>query len=166
MVASQKNHSKIHKDQNKAFDFASGVTKLLVSLATGVITITITFGSNTLTGQNDIVWPLGLLWSWILLVLSIFTGICAMMAMTGVLSKEEKPNVYSCSIRFWEVLQMITFIIGIVFSIAFTYKNITVGLDDKSDKEYDYDGLIIKAYQDKCNKLIADTFSIKIRKNY
>lgn len=166
MVASQKNHSEIHKDQNKAFDFASGVTKLLVSLATGVITITITFGSNSLTGQNDIVWHEGLLWSWILLVLSIFTGICAMMAMTGVLSKEEKPNVYSCSIRFWEVLQIITFIIGIALSIAFTYENITVGLDDKSDKVYDYDGVINKTYQDKYNKLKADTFSINLRKNY
>lgn len=111
-------------DQSKAFDFASGITKLLISLATGVITITLTFGSNYLTKLVTILHPCYLLWSWILLAFSVSSGILVLMAMTGILSKSEHPNVYSCNVRFLEVLQIISFLIGLFLAISFTYSNI------------------------------------------
>lgn len=147
----------VSTDQSKAFDFASGITKLLISLATGVITISITFGSNYLSKLDEIDWPCGLLWTWIFLALSLLSGILALMAMTGVLSKNEQPNIYSCNIRLLELFQILLFLTGLVFAIIFTYKNITKNQQHNVKNVEVYKGELFKTYKNNCNSLRVDT---------
>lgn len=158
------NNTNKRMDNNKSFDFASGVTKLLISLATGVITITITFGSNSLSRLNIIVCPWMLLVSWILLVISIASGIIALQAMTGTLSKDDSPNIYANNIRAPEIIQILFFGIGIIFSFIFSYINITEKQSTDHDKLDVYSGQLKKTYYDKCHSLRTDTIDINLIK--
>lgn len=72
--------------EEKAFDFAAEVTKQLITLATGIITITLTF-SDDIVGDSSHVNPLWILWSWIAFLISICFGILTLMALTGILGK-------------------------------------------------------------------------------
>lgn len=144
-------------DQGKAFDFASGITKLLISLATGVITITITFGSNYLTKLDSIKEPCCLFCSWIFLAFSIAFGIFALMAMTGVLSKEEHPNVYSCNVRILEIFQIFFFLTGITLAIKFTYSNIVNNKTTQKNTIDMIEGQLRHSYKGRCNTIQSDT---------
>ena len=76
--------------QIKSFDFAADVAKQLITLATAIITVMITFSKDILgTNSHYIAW---LLSSWILFLLSIVFGIFTLMALTGVLAQSQKTQ--------------------------------------------------------------------------
>jgi hypothetical protein len=77
----------------KAFDFAADLTKQLITLSTGIVTITLLF-SKDLAGPRELA-----VLAWVFYLLSTLFGLWALMALTGTLapvidgaSQKEKPD--------------------------------------------------------------------------
>jgi len=107
-------------NQIKAFEFAQEVTKQVITLSTGVLSLSVTFMKDIIP-ENEFTHGLKSLLaaSWIVFSIAILFGILALMAMTGNLSKPSKDGPYSNNIRFFAGLQIITFFIGIVLTVIF-----------------------------------------------
>jgi hypothetical protein len=108
----------------KAFDFGQDTTKQLLTLATGIMTVTIAF-SNVFTAT-----PITssaktcLMFSWISFLLSICFCIWTLMALTGSLQspKEQPKGIYEMNKKIPSVLQIITFLLGLILTITFGLK--------------------------------------------
>ena len=106
----------------KAFDFACETTKQLITLSTGIITVTITFSKDILAmgkGGHNII----LMASWILFLLSIILGVWTLMALTGELEpvgKEvKKPSIRGKNVTFPSTLQILFFLMAIGLAVAY-----------------------------------------------
>src|SRR5947209_20194535 len=75
----------------KAFDFASDSTKQLITLSTGIVTLTITFGKDVF--QNVPFYAKVLLViAWVIYLLSIIFGILTLLSLTGTLEPVPDPS--------------------------------------------------------------------------
>lgn len=112
----------------KSFDFASDLTKQLLTLSTGIIALTITFLKDVVgDAPTSLKWCIAL--AWVFYFFSIAFGLWTMMALTGSLAPlkpaEKPPEIRpSASIRGANVTvpsaaQVITFGIGLVLTITF-----------------------------------------------
>jgi hypothetical protein len=104
------------EQRNKSFDFASEVTKQLITLATGVVTLTISFSGDVLSlaaGNGRGI----LTWGWIAFLVSILAGIATLMALTGQLGKATSPSVYGGPVRTFSIAQIFSFLVGVGFMI-------------------------------------------------
>lgn len=116
----------------KAFDFASETTKQLITLSTGIITITITFSKDILEmgkGSHTMV----LITSWILFLLSIILGVWTLLALTGELEQVDKtqegsteenepvrePSIRGKNVTVPSALQILFFLFAIGFAVAY-----------------------------------------------
>jgi hypothetical protein len=115
----------MEEELKKAFDFAADLIKQLISLATGIIALTITFSKDFLhlksapTGKN-----LAMI-AWSVFVVSILCGIWALMSLTGTLNQKRGAESVPVTIRGSNVvipsaLQILFFISGLVLTIIFT----------------------------------------------
>jgi hypothetical protein len=69
---------------SKAFDFASDATKQLITLATAIVTVTVTFGTSVFPNAPS--WVQYVLFSaWFAYLVSIALGILTLQALTGTL---------------------------------------------------------------------------------
>ena len=113
----------LEERQKKAFDFVSDYTKQLITLATGIITLTVTFLGDELKASS--VWSKSLLIaSWGLFTLSICFGIMRLMALTGNLDpikQGTKPNltITSANVRKTGMAQILAFALGLFLSVVF-----------------------------------------------
>lgn len=104
------------------FQSANELAKQLITLATGVLALSITFTKEALRSNGLIVtWPLK--WAWIAWLLSVCFGIWTMMALTGMIFKVTE-NVdafesvtYGTSIGIPASLQIFMFVLGIALLI-------------------------------------------------
>jgi heme A synthase len=75
----------------RAFDTVSEITKQVLTLATGIIALTITFSKDFAThaakGRHL------LEWSWVMYVVSIVFGFATLMASAGLQQEGDKPPV-------------------------------------------------------------------------
>ncbi len=133
----------MEEQQKKAFDFASDVTKQLITLSTAIITITITFSKDMINfTDTPVKWCL--LTAWVLYIFTVFFGIWTLMALTGNLQPIKKtpaatPDKIECTInskniRIPSMLQIICFIAALGFTITFGYKSISTGNKSKNTK--------------------------------
>lgn len=146
------------------------LTKQLITLATAIITVMITF-SKDIFGTNDhyIAWLLG---SWILFLLSIVFGIFTLMALTGVLAQSPKTQniedkkmsenfdnsgIYKCNVRWFEGMQIFLFIIALLLSIIYGYKSLS---HKKNSQKWIETFEIVRIIDYKDNMLYADTFTV------
>ncbi len=109
-----------------AFSSAAEIPKQLITLATGLLGLEITFLKDILSplhGDLTHTHPQGLLyWSWILLLVSIVAGVWSLMAITGTLGAEKTPvakDIYSPNITLAMIAQIIVFLAGLVVTIWF-----------------------------------------------
>jgi len=117
----------IPKRTELAFDYARDSTKQLMTLATGVIALTITFARDFVGGA-----PQRLRWyvigSWILLLISVAFGQLCLMALTGVLGSREVPppvpSIYNGSIVAPSILQVLTFGGGLALAVVFAARTL------------------------------------------
>ena len=141
------------KEQHKkAFDFASDVTKQLITLSTAIITITITF-SKDIVDFSDTSAKNYLLWAWVLYIFTVIWGILTLMALTGSLQPmkrqskksgadktnnskdsdskedaqviEQECSINSPNIRTFSILQIVCFIVALSLTIAYGYKSLS-----------------------------------------
>lgn len=81
------------ENQKKAFDFASETTKQLITIATAIITLTVTFSKEIIGGAENAPRSI-LVWTWAVFILSIIFGICTLMTLTGTLQPLAKWSTY------------------------------------------------------------------------
>lgn len=108
----------------KAFDFASDATKLLISLATGVIALTVTFLKNVVpSGDGNTELLLGA--AWVLYGLSVLFGLVTLLALAGELDPHNEPaspSIYTIGIRIFSLGQMILFLVATICIIWFGFR--------------------------------------------
>lgn len=105
---------------DKSFAFASDLTKQVITLSTGVIVLTISFGRDV-TGDTSGAAHLLLALAWALYLLSIVFGVATLMALTGNLERREadQPSIYTKNIRAFAGAQIVFFLVAIALTIAF-----------------------------------------------
>ena len=79
--------------KEKSFDFASEAAKQLITLATGIVTLTVAFSGDVLALSKGNLrgW---LTASWIAFLLSVVFGVAHLLALTGQLSRAPKSRTY------------------------------------------------------------------------
>ncbi|WP_371400853.1 hypothetical protein OHA10_23095 [Kribbella sp. NBC_00662] len=102
--------------RRKAFDFAQDVTKQLITLATGIVALSITFVKDFANGA-----PKGarilLATSWFFYLLSTIAGILTLMALTGTLRTSDQPDIMGNNARRPAIGQVLAFFVGMLLSI-------------------------------------------------
>lgn len=108
--------------QKKAFDFASDLTKQLITLSTSIVTITLLF-SNNLTGPRALA-----VFAWAFFLISTLCGLWALMALTGTLAPANDPNlpdntnvVIGPNARIPSTFQVIAFAIATVLTLIYVF---------------------------------------------
>ncbi len=99
-----------------AFQFAQGVVQQVLTLATGITTLTLTFFDKFAAPASASA-KVVLISSWSVLALSILFGIGALMTMTGNLEKDPDPKIYSENTKLMAGVQIILFAIGVVLTV-------------------------------------------------
>jgi hypothetical protein len=105
----------------KAFELATEVHKQLITLATAIVAITVSFSKDIFAGQQGATDLLQ--WGWVLYLLSIMAGVWALLAITGTLARaaeaNQAPVLYKSNIQFPAILQITLFLAGTGLLIAF-----------------------------------------------
>jgi hypothetical protein len=105
--------------KEKSFDFASEAAKQLITLATGIVTLTVAFSGDVLALSKGNLrgW---LTASWIAFLLSVVFGVAHLLALTGQLSRAPKePDVYAPGPRVFSLIQIALFLLGILLAGAY-----------------------------------------------
>jgi hypothetical protein len=136
----------MNTNQQKAFDFAADTTKQLITLATGIIALAITF-SKDIIGASELSNSELIFWSWGLFIFSIFCGIWTLLALTGNLQPMSKTNnvniektdieansnelnnycetnINTKNVKIPSILQILSFIIGLILTVLFGVNSI------------------------------------------
>lgn len=112
----------MNEKKQKAFDFAGDTTKQLITLSTGIITITITFTKDIL-GTGNASHKVLLMSSWVFFLMSIILGVWTLMALTGELEqigkKPKDPSIRGKNVTVPSALQILFFLIGIGLAVAY-----------------------------------------------
>jgi len=109
-------------DQLKlAFQFASELTKQLITLATGILALSVTFTKDILKSVPAR-GRYALFISWILFLLSIIAGIITLAALTGSLAPLRGPSRgLGSNVRIPSGIQIITFVLGTILLALYGY---------------------------------------------
>ena len=104
-----------------AFEFAQATTTQLISLASGIIALGITFGKDFIgkLPSHTRVWAL---WSWGVFLISVFFGLWTLLALTGSLEPLKKSTAASIrgpNVTVPSALQIVTFLIGLILTVVF-----------------------------------------------
>ena len=105
----------------KAFDFAQDVTKQVLTLATGIIALTITFFKDFANNASYAAeFVMGC--SWIAYLISVILGIWTLMALTGTLQPLRPANaqlsIQGKNVRLPAFLQLVSFLIALILSVC------------------------------------------------
>jgi hypothetical protein len=108
-----------------AFEFARDTVRQFLTLATGIIALTITFSKDFVSSVPDEI-RIYALWSWGFMLISVFFGLLSLMALTGSLERFEQdnsqPSIRAKNITIPAGLQVISFFVGLVFVVIFGIK--------------------------------------------
>lgn len=115
--------------EKKAFDLASDVTKQLIALSTGIVSLCAAFTDKVFTKSSVQENSCLIGWALTLFVFSILFGLLTQMKMTGIVAnwdkrKESKSAIYDLWTRIFSTLQLVFFFIGVVLSLIFVYFSI------------------------------------------
>lgn len=110
--------------QKASFAAVSDLSKQLLTVTAGVLTITVTFSKDLFNRipKDDRCWLVG---AWIVLALSLLFGIWALMALAGSLGKtgsggpsDTNLKVYATNIMIPVGLHVIAFLIGLALLVV------------------------------------------------
>ncbi len=107
------------KRVEKAFDYAAETTKQILTLSTGILTVTITF-SGQVAGPAT---PRGMLVvlgaAWLLYLFSILSGLRVLAATTSAFASWEGGTIWDTRIPAAAASQLISFFLGTLFVTVF-----------------------------------------------
>ncbi|SRR6266446_1458292 len=104
-----------------AFTSASDTSKQVITLATGLLAIEITFLKDfaaKLDGTTRVLMG----FSWAALLLSVVAGMWTLLALTGCLSASTTPTqrtIYGVNVRIPALLQILLFLLGLMLTVVF-----------------------------------------------
>jgi hypothetical protein len=108
----------------KALDYAQDAVKQLLSLATGIIALTLTFFKN-FAGSNSPSARVVMLIAWIVLALSIVFGVLGLFSMTSNLWPKQAtdragtpPDIWTSDLRTMAIVQVVLFGSGFVLVLV------------------------------------------------
>lgn len=114
---------------DKAFDFAQDTTKQIVTLASGIIAITLTFLNGKLHNyaSSTRTW---LEVGWLLYLISIMCGVVTLMALSGNLERPgtdkannaNEPSIYRGNIKWPAIGQLLLFLAATACTLVFGFK--------------------------------------------
>lgn len=107
-------------NRTKAFDYVQDVTKQVLTLATAVVTITLTFLKDLAQDAPPDARTL-LYIGWVLFGLSILAGVATLLNLTGHVEKAEEQarGIYASGIRIFSSLQLAFFVLAIGCTVYF-----------------------------------------------
>ena len=112
-------------DRAKAsFDFAKESTKQIITLATGIIALTITFQKDILsTGQIPAEAKLYAPLSWLFFLLSVIFGLWTLLALAGTLDprSQGEPSIYGKNIIIPSIIEVLCFVTGLGLTVWYGY---------------------------------------------
>ena len=106
----------------KSFDFAQETTKQLLTLATAIFALTLTFVEDIAGPDPAIEW---LYWAWALYIASVFFGIVTLMMLAGNLERPHdggQPSIYAGDTIAVSALQILSFLAALVLTLVFGAK--------------------------------------------
>jgi hypothetical protein len=110
------------EQRKKAFDFAQETSKQLITLATGVIGLTITFGKDFVGSVHGFPRCLAVM-SWALLLASVAFGLLTLMALTGSLEPAAgdpaAPSIRGGNVTVPAIIQVLLFFLGLLLAVLF-----------------------------------------------
>jgi|GEM_PF-1755178 len=118
----------------KAFDYAGETVRQVLTLATGVIALTVTFAKDIIEPGSTAL-P-SMKWAWALFGVSIFFGILTLMAIAGLIhaaaSKNPQgvPDTYAPNIRIFANLQIWLCFAALILTIRFGI----IGMNERQHK--------------------------------
>lgn len=93
------------------FNLAKEAVVQVNTLASAVLALSVTFRKDLATKADET--SLALLQSsWGLLILALGSGVFVLLALTGQLSKGETASLYAGGLRFFWIVQVVTFCAG------------------------------------------------------
>lgn len=100
--------------EKKSFDFACDVTKQLITLSTGIITICVAFTDKIFSQEEAQSHSCLFVWASSLFVSSILFGLLTQLKMTGIIAnwkkrKDKRSAIYDGATRILSSLQILTF---------------------------------------------------------
>jgi hypothetical protein len=105
--------------RDQSFEFAQETTKQLITLATGIVALTITFVKDLAQAAPH--WSLYVLaLGWLAYFLSIILGAFALMNLTGAVAVET-ATINEKSLRALVMLQVLAFMGGTALTIVFGF---------------------------------------------
>jgi hypothetical protein len=96
--------------------FASDAVKQVLTLSTGVLTLSFTFHSS-FAGSRPSSQETFLYWGWILLLIALFLGVFCLLTLTGAAYSARSSNHWL--VRWPWVGQLLTFTAGVVCLVVF-----------------------------------------------
>ena len=108
-----------HQSQ-KAFDFAQGSVKQFITLATGMIALSITVAQDFVSTVPTTA-RLMALWSWSAFLLSVLCGLWALLALTGTLEADPAVpvSIRGKNVTIPTALQIALFVAGLALTVGF-----------------------------------------------
>lgn len=126
--------------EKKSFDFAGDVTKQLITLSIGILTLCIAFTDKIFSSEaaHANSWLIFVALS--LFTLSVLCGILTLMKLTGTIARNPRnreqlilnqntpsidnsnstnSNIYDACTRIFSGMQMLSFLLAIIFSMSF-----------------------------------------------
>lgn len=126
--------------EKKSFDFAGDVTKQLITLSIGILTLCIAFTDKIFSSEaaHANSWLIFVALS--LFTLSVLCGILTLMKLTGTIARNPRnreqlilnqntpgidnsnstnSNIYDACTRIFSGMQMFSFLLAIIFSMSF-----------------------------------------------
>lgn len=146
--------------KKKAFDFASDTTKQLITIATALIALSITF-LDSLGGSGS---KVILLLCWIALFLSVLFGVATLMALTGTLEKcteKDDPiplSIYGLNVKRPSFLQILFFLLGLFLLAVFGSQSLS---SDEPNLEPDQVEVLRRSTYEIVNPERSDTLVIQ-----
>jgi hypothetical protein len=110
-------------DQTKAaFASAADSSKQLITLATAMLTLEVTFSKNILETPGPLAQFLIAI-SWVCLLLSVLAGVLTLLALTGSLGSTTAPptagGINSSNITRPAMFQVVLFLAGLLLTVVF-----------------------------------------------
>jgi uncharacterized membrane protein (DUF485 family) len=113
----------VEEPVKKAFDFAADLAKQLITLSTGIITITIAFSKDFLPSTVTADTKRWAMCAWYAFLVSIVCGVWSLMALTGTLEPKAGTNnnlsIRGANVTLPASLQILSFLVGLLLTIVF-----------------------------------------------
>lgn len=110
--------------KKKSIDIIQDLTKLIISLATGFLTLSAVFIKDIIKNtENSLVL---IKWSWILSSISISAGLFTVSSLVN-LTYQEKYEPFNRATTIPAIIQWLTFLVSLILFWTFTVTNLATG---------------------------------------